>query len=515
MAFFFSYSYKYFSLFSDKFLVRSLLFVTFEVSLALKVLLVDSDDEWLDQAETFLQEQLYEVKVVSNGKDAQLELYNDKFFAIIINFDVKNHSGAQVLKFISMNHPSQRVIVVVESAERMEKDDFSEEQIRKMAVVEIAIKPFELTHLKDLLEGHQSLNDLMSTIHKKKGVSKEEEVTSDDDQFTSIKIDEFYSSKAVLFDVFVKLKSNRYIKILHAGDQFTKDRIDKYKNEKKVEYLHFKNCDRRKYIQYHNYLAKKMINTEIIPASSKMKMLQNTASKFAEEVFTEGVKPQIVDQGKMVCENIYSMVEKQKDLYKLLRGYQEFDPNAYTHAFLTSMFTTCIIKQFDWQSKVTIETTALACLFHDIGKMKLPRELLELRPIEMNDEELDLYKTHPELGVEIIEGNRMINNSVKQIILQHHENYDGTGFPSARKGSKILTLSNILCLANDFVHVITDNEVAPVVALKMILTDEESVSKYNSMIIENFIKVFVDPGAIEKETSTLPSNSRLVNKKAS
>lgn len=483
--------------------------------MALKVLLVDPDDEWLDEAEKYLKEQFYDVKVVSNGKDAQLELYNDKFFAVIINFDIKNHAGSQVLKFISMNHPSQRVIVIVENPERMDEVDFSEEKIKKMAVVEIAIRPFENSHLKDLLEGHQSLNDLMSTIPKKKGVSKEEEVSENDEDFTSIRIDEFYSSKSVLFDVFIKLKSNRYIKILHAGDQFSKERIDKYKNEKKLEMLYFKVIDRRKYIQYHNFLAKKMINTEIIPAASKMKMLQNTASKFAEEVFTQGVKPQVVDQGKQVCENIYNMVEKQKDLYKLLRGYQDFDPNAYTHAFLTSMFTTSIIKQFDWQSKVTIEATALACLFHDIGKMKLPRELLEMRPVDMNDEQLELYQTHPELGVETIEGNRLIHNSVKQIIMQHHEHYDGTGFPSNRRGSKILTLANIVCLANDFVHIITDNEVAPVVALKMILTDETSVSKYNSMIVENFIKVFVDPENILKKESSLPSNSRVVNKKAS
>jgi len=482
--------------------------------LALKVLIVDHSDEWIESASTFLKEQMYEVKSVNNGKDAQLALYNDKFFAVVLNYSVKNHSGSQVLKFIKTNHPSQRVIMILDSKDMLESGSLSEDKLKKMGAMEVACKPFELDHLKDLLEGHQSLGDLMSTIPKREGTSEEEEVDMSDDDFTKVRIDQFYSSQAVLFAIYIRLKENRFIKILHAGDQFTKDRIDKYKNEKGVEFLYFHNSDRRKFIQYNNFLAKKLINTEVAPAISKVNLLKNVSEKYMEEVFTVGVKPQVVDQGKEVCENIYNLVEKQEDLYKLLKTYQDFDPNAFTHAFLVSMFSTAIIKQFDWQSKTTIETTAMACLFHDIGKMKLPKELLEKRPLEMDDEEMELYKTHPELGVEVVEGNRMINNSIKQIIIQHHEHFDGTGYPYGKRGSKILTLSNIVLLADDFVHLMIDEELKPVEALKAILSRKEMVTRYNSMIVENFIKVFTDPEKIIKE-SNLPSNSKVLNKKAS
>ncbi len=480
--------------------------------MALKVLIVDHSDEWIDSAATFLKEQMYEVSSVNNGKDAQLALYNDKYFAVILNYSVKNHSGSQVLKFIKTNHPSQRVVLILDSEELLE--DLTEEKLKKMGAMEIAAKPFELDTLKELLEGHQSLGDLMNTIPKREGASEEEEVDMSDDDFTKVKIDQFYSSQAVLFAIYIRLKENRFVKILHAGDQFSKERIDKYKNDKGVEYLYFHNSDRRKFIQYNNFLAKKLIKVEQAPAQSKVNLLKNVSEKYLEEVFTVGVKPQVVDQGKEVCANIFDLVEKQDDLYKLLRSYQDFDPNAFTHAFLVSMFSTCIIKQFEWQSRTTIETTAMACLFHDIGKMKLPKELLEKRPLEMDDAEMELYKTHPELGVEIVEGNRMINNSIKQIILQHHEHFDGTGYPYGKRGSKILTLSNIVCLADDFVHLMIDEEMIPVDALKTLLSRKEMISRYNSMIVENFIKVFVDPSKIVKE-SQLPSNSKVVNKKVS
>jgi putative nucleotidyltransferase with HDIG domain len=232
--------------------------------------------------------------------------------------------------------------------------------------------------------------------------------------------------------------------------------------------------------------------------------------KFIEETYTVGMKPQVIEQAKEVCENVFNLIESQTDLFTILRSYQNFDPNAFSHAFLVTLYSTAIIKQFEWQSKSTIETTAMACMFHDIGKTMLPKEFIELRPQDMTPEQLEQYKQHPELGMKLIESNRMINNSVKQVILQHHEAYDGTGFPHEKKGNKILTLANIVCLADDFVHIMIDQKLQPTDALKKILMNKDLVKRYNSMIVERFIKVFVDPAKIQKDMS-LPLNSRVVN----
>ena len=71
-------------------------------------------------------------------------------------------------------------------------------------------------------------------------------------------------------------------------------------------------------------------------------------------------------------------------------------------------------------------------------------------------------------------------------------------------------MANIVCLADDFVHVMIDEKLQPTDALKKILMNKEMVKRYNSMIIERFIKVFVDPAKIQRDLS-LPSNSRVVN----
>ena len=343
------------------------------------------------------------------------------------------------------------------------------------------------------IEGGKNVNELLAGMKRREGVSDEVEVSGEDTEFTKIKIGEFYSSKAVLFDVFIQLNSGKYIKILHAGDTFDQQRIDKYKNDKKIEYLWFKKTDRAKYLKYQAHLTTKIISSEKVPIEMKARFLKNVTSKYVEEVMSEGLKPQIIEQGKQICEQVFQLVDKEKNLAKLLRGYQEFDPTSVDHSYLVTLFTTSIIKQFEWQSQATIETASMACMFHDIGKMKMPERLLEVRPGDMSAEDLELYQNHPVLGAEMVDGNNLINNSVKQIIIQHHEYFDGTGFPFKKKGAKILTLANIIALVDDFVHIMVERKMKPTDALKFILMDPLKVARYNTIIVENFIKIFVEP----------------------
>lgn len=483
--------------------------------MALKILLVDKDEEWLFSAKEYFEGLMYQVSLVSNGKEAQVAIYNDNFFAVIMNVRVERHPGIQVLKFIKTNYPSQKVIMITEVDDEIdEEDQWTVDKLLKLGATEAIREPFELDDLKGLLEGHQSVSDMVKSVPRRKELGPEEELDVGDDKFTSVKIDEFYTSQPVLFDIFVKLKSSKYIKILHAGDTLSKERIDKYRNEKNVEYLYFERKDLFKFVKYNTHFSKKIIDNPKVPSKKKLKVLQNVTEKFLEQTFMEGVKPQVIDQGKEIAENVYELIKKEESLYKVFRDYQDFDPNAFTHAYLVTIFSTSIIKQFEWQSKTTIECTALACMFHDIGKMKVDPEVAFMKVEDMNDDQLLEYKKHPEYGLELIEGNQLINHSVKQIILQHHEHFDGTGFPFNKKGSKILTLSNIVCLADRFVHIIQDEDQKPIEALKTFLNRREQLTWYNSMIVECLIKVFVDPHKILKEHN-LPSNSKIVNKKAS
>lgn len=477
--------------------------------MAIKVLLIDPTSDWLFSTQSHLKQNFFDVKTANNGKDAQIIISKDKFFAVAINLEVQNYSAHQVLKFIKSNQNVQKVIAYISSEEKLKEMGLDNEQVIKLGATEVVTSIPSPNELKNILEGHQGIQDFVTNLNKRDGQSEEVEVATADDKFSAIGIDEFYSSKNVLFDIYIKLGSNRYLKILHTGDTFSRDRIDKYKNEKKVSHLYISVDDRKKFIHWSNFVAEKTISNPNVDAERKMDLLGSISEKYIEEIYTDGLKPQMVEQGKALCSSTFQLIEKEKNLFKLMRQYQDLDPTAYSHFFLISMFASMIVKQFEWQSKSTIETITMASMLHDLGKIKLPKQLLHKHPRDMSSEEFIIYKQHPQMSAELLENNRLISPSVKQIILQHHEASDGSGFPFGLKENNTLTLSKILFFVNEFVDRITYKKQTPVEGLRDLLMNKEECLRYNPVVLENFTKVFVDPTKIKKNDS-MPSNSVVI-----
>lgn len=478
--------------------------------MAIKVLIVDPKSDWLISVKEHLEKNFFEVKTANNGKDAQILISKNKFFAIAINLEVQNFPAMQVLKFIKSNQAVQKIIAYVESESVLKEMELDTNQVIKMGATEVVTQIPSPNGMKNILEGHQGIQDFVSNLSKREGQSAEVEISTDDEKFTAIGIDEFYSSKNVLFDIFVKLGANRYVKILHTGDTFSRERIDKYKNQKKVTHLYISTDDRKKFIHWTNFVAEKTVGNANIEAEKKVDLLQSVSEKYIEEIYTEGLKPQMVEQGKALCSSTFQLLEKEKSLFKLMREYENMDPNAFNHSFLISLFAGMIVKQFDWQSKSTIETITMASLLHDIGKLKLPKSLLGQNPKEMMPEAFVLYKQHPQMSAEILENNRLLSPSIKQIILQHHEASDGSGFPFGLKENNTLTLSKILFFTNEFVNRITYAKQTPLEGLRDLLSNKEQCTRYNSVVLENFTRVFVDPSKLKKTDSIMPSNSTMV-----
>ncbi len=482
--------------------------------MGLKILVVDPDNKFILGCKDFLEKNMFECSIAQNGKDAQILCSQNKYFAVMANLAIQNYNIFQVLKFIKSNQSSGQIICHNASKNILDELKLDKEKLVKLGVNELIDHMPTIEEVKNALEGHQSIQDIVSALPKKEGLSAEEEVAGDDEKFTAIRIEDFYSSKNVIFDVFVKLGAKKYLKFLHAGDAFAKERLDRYKNDKNVQFLYISTVDRKKFIQWNNLVLEKTLDSKKVGAESKVKILRSVSEKYIEELYTEGLKPQLIEQGKTICQNTFKLIEKEKDLYKILRGYQELDPGAFSHFFLIGLFSGMIVKFFDWQSQTTTDTLTMAAMLHDIGKTKLPSQIITKRVPDLSPQELDFYKEHVQHSMILLEGNRLVSSSVKQVILQHHEASDGSGFPSGHKDSSISALSKILFFVNEFVDLITHEKLTPVQGVVKVLKDPACYKRYNRFVVENFIKVFMDPEKIEKGRALPPNSSLAPIKKA-
>ena len=103
----------------------------------------------------------------------------------------------------------------------------------------------------------------------------------------------------------------------------------------------------------------------------------------------------------------------------------------------------------------TCHEMAVAGMVHDIGKLEIAKYLYSREPDPLTIEELKYVRTHSTMGYAIL-NERHYSEFVLQSILHHHENYDGSGYPSNLAGKEIPLGARILRVSDTFAALISD-----------------------------------------------------------
>ena len=106
-------------------------------------------------------------------------------------------------------------------------------------------------------------------------------------------------------------------------------------------------------------------------------------------------------------------------------------------------------------SPETCHEMAVAGMVHDIGKLEIAKYLYSREPDPLTIEELKYVRTHSTMGYAIL-NERHYSEFVLQSILHHHENYDGSGYPSNLAGEEIPLGARILRVSDTFAALISD-----------------------------------------------------------
>jgi putative two-component system response regulator len=145
--------------------------------------------------------------------------------------------------------------------------------------------------------------------------------------------------------------------------------------------------------------------------------------------------------------------QEPEELLKMLNGTveamsllcQKIDPYTAGHQRRVARLACDIAKKMGLSDEQIYGLRVIG-MVHDIGKMALPDEILCKRG-ELNAEELDIVKTHPQVAYDILK-NLAFPWPVAQTVLQHHERIDGSGYPNNLSGEDIILEARILCVAD-------------------------------------------------------------------
>lgn len=146
-------------------------------------------------------------------------------------------------------------------------------------------------------------------------------------------------------------------------------------------------------------------------------------------------------------------------------------------------------------SKEKIENLGFAALFHDMGKINVPDEVLN-KPDKLTNEEFDLVKEHSAWGADLV--SKTYFESLSKIIRQHHERLDGSGYPDGLMDEEILIEAKIIAVADAYDAMTSDR------AYRKGITPQAAINElvrlknihYESDVVDALIEALKDENVI-------------------
>jgi len=165
--------------------------------------------------------------------------------------------------------------------------------------------------------------------------------------------------------------------------------------------------------------------------------------------------------------------------------------DAYTagHQRRVSKLAVALAKEMGF-SKDRVEGIKIAALIHDVGKINLPAEILS-KPGKLSEMEFNLIKNHSQIGYDILKKIDFLW-PVAEIVLQHHEKINGSGYPGGLKGNEILLEAKIICVADVVEAMSSHRPYRPALGIDAALEEisQNRGTLYDPEVVDMCLKLF-------------------------
>jgi len=188
----------------------------------------------------------------------------------------------------------------------------------------------------------------------------------------------------------------------------------------------------------------------------------------------------------------------EKIVNALMAAIEVWDPYTAGHQRRVATLALAIAEKMDFD-KIQLDAIRIAAILHDIGKINLPNEIL-CKPGKLAECEFNLIKIHSKAGYNIL---KKIDfpDQIAEIVYQHHELLNGSGYPRGLKAEKICIEARILHIA-DVVEAISANRpYRPAKTIDEALNEIESNvgKKYDAEVCDICLDLFRNQNFVFKE----------------
>jgi HD-GYP domain-containing protein (c-di-GMP phosphodiesterase class II) len=281
--------------------------------------------------------------------------------------------------------------------------------------------------------------------------------------FFSVRYDLIQTDQPLLFDLYINSSvvkgKEKFVRIFPSGGSLQKEELEEF---------------HRKYIQLYVPEEQRSIYLKSLVRSNvddvqKTNVIKDSALQYLHNIFDKDKEfstdllAKNIDGCREVVESMVDVLDHHniESLRSLIGNLSFHDFYTYDHSINVSMYCISIFKAINPKAtRKELMHAGLGGLLHDLGKIKIPTNILN-NPGGLSEKDYQTIKKHPDFGLELLlSGHCEVSSDidlkiVARVVHEHHENYDGTGYPNKLKGKEEIHLLARVCTIADFFDAIT------------------------------------------------------------
>ncbi|WP_404341007.1 HD-GYP domain-containing protein [Pseudoalteromonas mariniglutinosa] len=188
-----------------------------------------------------------------------------------------------------------------------------------------------------------------------------------------------------------------------------------------------------------------------------------------------------------IAVDIVESVFRNHDAMTILTRLKDKHIYNWRHMINTAILVTVFAKYLGYK-EATVKELAMGALLHDLGQAKMPQGLLS-KPAELTNSEMQIVRKHVAQSLGLVKGEAGITPLMLDMIVNHHERLDGSGYPRGVKGDKLSRPARIMAIIDvydamtaDRPHQLGDE---PINALRYLLANKQL---FDGELVQRFIK---------------------------
>lgn len=424
------------------------------------ILVIDDDLDLIKMLKILLLNQSYKVITTNEIRKAKelIELYDIDL--IISDVKMPQVDGFTLVKWIRSKGYQGKILMMSAFSELLDI-----KHAHDAGADDFLLKPMKQ---KNLLQKVDTLLNNKSVTGKGKNQGEE---------FKAVSMNVFLRHEVLEFPIFLKLTADKIVKIADAAHELDDERIYSF-IEKGVKCLYLIKEDFKKHTSKYIKIAEGLENKKDVPIAKKQNYMVHIGGVIINKIYSEEINEESFYDAKEYLDSTLDILTDNSKSFSLLESLRNHGDYFTSHGMAVSIYGVMLCRKLEWDTEKTLGLVAMGGIFHDIGKKDLDRSVIEKNPSELTPEEKIALDSHPIHGIEVLNNLHVFEDSLIQIILQHHECNDGSGFPFHLKRDRILKLAKLIYIVDLFCNYILPppygTPVPPKVAIAIIEKDHKN-----------------------------------------